>query len=32
MGDEQRVSWQKLLAHSRDDFEAGTDFGSHSFS
>jgi hypothetical protein len=26
MGDEQRVSWQELLAQSRDDFEAGTDF------
>ena len=25
MGDEQRVSWQELLAQSRD-FEAGTDF------
>jgi len=25
MGDEQRVSWQELLAQSRDDFEAGTD-------
>ena len=24
MGDEQRVSWQELLAQSRDDFEAGT--------
>jgi len=22
MGDEQRVSWQELLAQSRDDFEA----------
>jgi len=30
MGDEQRVSWQELLAQSRDDFEAGTDFSSHS--
>ena len=28
MGDEQRVSWQELLAQSRDDFEAGTDFSS----
>src|SRR5512132_4190709 len=26
MGDEQRVSWPELLAQSRDDFEAGTDF------
>ena len=26
MGDEQRVSWQEVLAQSRDDFEAGTDF------
>jgi carboxylate-amine ligase len=26
MGDEQRVSWQELIAQSRDDFEAGTDF------
>ena len=26
MRDEQRVSWQELLAQSRDDFEAGTDF------
>ena len=26
MGDEQRVSWQELLAQSRDDFDAGTDF------
>ena len=26
MGDEQRVSWQELLAQSRDDFEASTDF------
>jgi hypothetical protein len=26
MGDGQRVSWQELLAQSRDDFEAGTDF------
>jgi hypothetical protein len=32
MGDEQRVSWRELLAQSRDDFEAGTDFSSHSFS
>jgi len=24
MGDEQRISWQELLAQSRDDFEAGT--------
>lgn len=24
MGDEQRVSWQELLAQSRDDFEAAT--------
>jgi len=32
MGDEQRVSWQELLAQSRDGFEAGTDFSSHSFS
>jgi hypothetical protein len=24
MGDEQRVSWQRFLAQSRDDFEAGT--------
>ena len=31
MGDEQRVSWQELLAQSRDDFEAGTDFSSHFF-
>ncbi len=31
MGDEQRVSWQELLAQSRDDFEAGTDFSLHSF-
>ena len=23
MGDEQRVSWQELLAQSRDDFEPG---------
>jgi hypothetical protein len=23
MGDEQRISWQELLAQSRDDFEAG---------
>jgi hypothetical protein len=30
MGDEQRVSWQELLAQSRDDFEAGTDFSSAS--
>jgi hypothetical protein len=29
MGDEQRVSWQELLAQSRDDFEAGTDFASY---
>jgi hypothetical protein len=26
MGDEQRVCWQELLAQSRDNFEAGTDF------
>jgi carboxylate-amine ligase len=26
MGEEQRVSWQELLAKSREDFEAGTDF------
>lgn len=26
MGDEQRVTWQELLAQSREDFEAGTDF------
>ena len=26
MGDEQRVSWQQLLAQSRDDFEAATYF------
>jgi carboxylate-amine ligase len=26
MGDEQRVSWQELLATSREEFEAGTDF------
>jgi glutamate---cysteine ligase / carboxylate-amine ligase len=26
VGDEQRVSWQELLAASRDEFEAGTDF------
>jgi carboxylate-amine ligase len=26
MGDEQRVSWQELLATSRDEFESGTDF------
>jgi carboxylate-amine ligase len=26
MGDEQYVSWQELIAQSRDDFEAGTDF------
>ena len=26
MGDEQRVSWQELLAQSRDDFEPDTDF------
>jgi len=32
MGDEQRVSWQELFAQSREDFEAGTDFSSHSFS
>ncbi len=25
MGDEQRVSWQKLLAQSRESFDAGTD-------
>jgi hypothetical protein len=32
MGDEQRVSWQELLTQSCDNFEAGTDFSSHSFS
>jgi hypothetical protein len=26
MGDEQRVCWQELLAQSRNNFEAGTDF------
>jgi carboxylate-amine ligase len=26
MGEEQRVSWQELLATSREDFERGTDF------
>src|SRR6476646_7254000 len=26
MGEEQRVSWQELLATSRDAFEGGTDF------
>ena len=26
MGEEQRVSWQELLATSRDAFESGTDF------
>jgi len=26
MGDEQRVSWQELLAKSREDFDGGTDF------
>jgi hypothetical protein len=26
MGDGQRVSWQELLAQSRDDFDVGTDF------
>ncbi len=26
MGDEQRVSWQELLANARDAFEDGTDF------
>jgi carboxylate-amine ligase len=26
MGEEQRVSWQELLATSRDEFEGGTDF------
>jgi glutamate---cysteine ligase / carboxylate-amine ligase len=26
MGDEQKVSWQELLAKSREDFEGGTDF------
>jgi len=26
MGDEQRVSWQELLASSREAFDAGTDF------
>jgi glutamate---cysteine ligase / carboxylate-amine ligase len=26
MGDEQRVSWQELLAGAREAFEAGTDF------
>ena len=25
MGDEQKVSWQELLAESRDGFERGTD-------
>src|SRR5579872_2133471 len=25
MGDEQRVSWQELLAASREEFEGGTD-------
>jgi hypothetical protein len=29
MGDEQRVFWQELLAQSRDDLEAGTDFASY---
>jgi carboxylate-amine ligase len=26
VGDEQRVSWQELLANAREGFEAGTDF------
>jgi carboxylate-amine ligase len=26
VGDEQKISWQELLAKSRDDFEGGTDF------
>ncbi len=26
MGDEQRVSWQELLANARDAFDGGTDF------
>jgi glutamate---cysteine ligase / carboxylate-amine ligase len=26
MGEEQRVSWQELLAASREEFEGGTDF------
>jgi carboxylate-amine ligase len=26
MGEEQRVSWQELLATSREEFDAGTDF------
>jgi glutamate---cysteine ligase / carboxylate-amine ligase len=26
MGDEQRVTWQELLAQNREEFEAGTDF------
>jgi carboxylate-amine ligase len=26
MGDEQRVSWQELLARNREELEAGTDF------
>jgi glutamate---cysteine ligase / carboxylate-amine ligase len=26
MGDEQRVTWQELLARNREEFEAGTDF------
>ena len=26
MGEEQHVSWQELLATSREDFESGTDF------
>ncbi len=26
MGEEQRVSWQELLAASREEFESGTDF------
>src|SRR5205823_4318716 len=26
VGDEQKISWQELLASSRRDFDAGTDF------
>ncbi|HEV7639444.1 MAG TPA: YbdK family carboxylate-amine ligase [Gaiellaceae bacterium] len=26
MGDEQKISWQELLAQSREEFESGTDF------
>ena len=26
MGDQQKISWQELLANSRADFDAGTDF------